>query len=553
MIFDETTVISKLKQHQSLEPWVIEARERNNTYSALVTGRDFTELLLKKIEGIESNSKAKARRKYSKDIRDLFTRVFKKRIDVFEASGGSEEIMITSDQLKEEFISFISKFKGGKSISQYLSENYFKMMDTDPNGVLFMEYTTGEKRDIYPTYKSIQKIRTYESDGQKCEFIIFECENIKLQNGDIYKEWRIVDDKTDWRIKEIAGVHIIDRAKTFQHPFQEVPAIILSDEEEFCSKLRCSMVTPIEMLAYDLARDKSVLTIYKMQKGFPTHWKLQSRRKIEVGNERNGVQDSSVNENGGYTGTDDSENKADVTDVVMVPIPREQDGNYLPNIAGYISPDIETWKQYKEDLADFEKLIEHTIWGTHEEKDDAGNETATGRYIDVQPITNELNRLATRVEWVQNKLAAYVWAFVAPAMYKVDESVYHKSYGRRFIIEGPDVLLERYEASQKAGANSTIMDKLLEEYVLSKYKSDPIMQEEMFKKIKLEPYIHWSVEVVSLSFGQGEAFDKILFNEFWKTADKKLDLEQLQTQFNTYKDGNSSRRPVPVKPGERGV
>ena len=158
MIIKQDEVLDFVRKRQRPEKWVQDAREYSRTLKALVDGKNFKEELINRIELLESDKRSIARQKYSKDIRDLFSRILEKRENVFQANGGSEEIKIKSEAQKEQFISLIEDFKGGKSLTKYLSEYFFRCLDTDPNGVLFLEYKT-EPLDIYPTYKSIKDIR----------------------------------------------------------------------------------------------------------------------------------------------------------------------------------------------------------------------------------------------------------------------------------------------------------------------------------------------------------------------------------------------------------
>ncbi len=527
MVIKQDDVLDFVRKRQKPDKWVNDAREYSRTLKALITGKGFKDELINRIELLESDKRSIARKKYSKDIRDLFSRVLEKRENVFQANGGSEEINIESEAQKEQFIRLLANFKGGKSITKYLSEYYFRCLDTDPNGVLFLEYKTDPELDIYPTFKSINDIRDYDANGQKCEYILFEPKQKKAGNT-MYYEWRLVDDENDYIIKQIGTTFVLDLEKSFKHPFKQVPAIIYSDYIELGSRRRLSFIDPVLELSKDYARDKSILTIYKFQNGFPKHWQYVTECRTCRGSGRTGDNKECQACNGAGILT-----KKDVTDQINITKPREGDPIIAPNLAGYISPDLMTWKQYNEDLKSWEKKIESTIWGTTETSQD--NETATGRFIDIQPITNKLNTLSDKVEWVHNQLCNWIANAVIPTK-KQDETVYHKAYGRRFIIESPDVVLERYEKSREKGSPITVLDKLLNEFILSKYKNDPYMQELMYKKSKVEPYVHMTIEQVNSIFGKKEAFKKAIFEDFWLNADKSQEISNLVTQFKIYTD-----------------
>jgi hypothetical protein len=527
MTYTEEEIKALLKKHsEKTEQWVLDARKNSKTLRALVTGDGFDEELIEKIEHLESAERAEVRKKYAKDIRDLFNRVMKKRQNIFDANGGSEQMQLNNETIKKAFDERLSNFKSNKSLYKYLSENYFQLTDIDPNGVIMLEYKRKQEDfDLYPSYKSIEHIRYYEDDGQTVEYIIFEP---KINKETQAKTWRIVDDKTDYTFLELAGSFTLVPDKTFQHPFGKVPCLILSEIQVVGSDLRLSPVNPILELAKDYARDKSVLTIYKFQKGFPVHWRYSSVCKSCAGLGKTGDKTCSSCDGKGYP------RKADVSDMHLLPIPKEGQPFLGDKVAGFSTPDLDTWKQYKEDLRDMELLIEDTIWGTDKTHQvDKSNETATGRFIDVQPISNTLNQYSDVVEYIYNTLANWTLNFVDLTKPK-DELIYQRSFGRRYIIESPDVLLEKYGKAKEQGDNNTILDKLLEELILSKYKSDPYMQSRMLKKARVEPYVHQSISEVYDYFGKVEANKKVLFQKFWQDADKEKTVEQLSNEFDAY-------------------
>ena len=60
----------------------------------------------------------------------------------------------------------------------------------------------------------------------------------------------------------------------------------------------------------------------------------------------------------------------------------------------------------------------------------------------------------------------------------------------------------------------------------------------MQKKRLLEPYVHNSIKEVSDIFGASESYKKILFVDFWNTADKKKSVQELANDFNSYVNTN---------------
>jgi hypothetical protein len=525
-----------ITNHEKLQPWVVRAREYSVQLRALVDGEGFTTLLINKIEKIESNKIANARKKYSKDIRSLSTRLTNARSNVFQANGGSVELTIESETLRKELNNIFTSFKGQKSVHNYLSENLFQLSDIDPSGLIFIEYTSDKQvlSDIYPTYKSIQDVRYYESDGQAVQVVLFE--PTPIPNG---VQWRVVDSEREWFINQIGQAFTEDTAKSFDHPFGNVPAVVLSEKIKTGCKSRLSWFDKVipDMELY--AQKSSVKTIYEIQKGLPDHWKMKAKHRDEVGVNRTG-RDVDISKS--LQGDSISN---DVTDITIVPQPRDGDPA-IKAYSGYVSPDIDFLDYSAKSIKELEETISETLWGTTKEKDSKGQETATGRYIDQQPIHNALNGLANIAEYVQNALANFVVKAVDRTGSEDNRYIYIA--GRRFLIESVDAVLERYQNSMKNGLPSVILDKNLEEWVLTKYKTDPQTQHQMMTKIKLEPYVHWDIVTVGGLFGAGDAYQKVLFNDWWKKeADKTKDYNTLQKEFNLkIKTDDSSSRFVPT-------
>lgn len=549
MAYKETEIKAFLKTHsEKTEQWVLDARASNTTLKALVTGEGFNVELINRIEHIESSKRAEARKKYAKDIRDLFSRVMKKRQNVFDANGGSINNLIKNKSIKEQFAERLSNFKANKSLYQYLSGLYFNLTDIDPNGCIMLEYKNEGKDEnktdilnLYPSYKSIHDIRFYKSRGQLVDYIVFE-PKVNEETG--YKIWRIVDDAKDYTFFEISGTFTEVPDKTFKHPFGKVPVMILSETCVLGTELRLSPLNQVLELAKDYARDKSVLTIYKFQNGIPFHWRYGSVCKSCNGLGKTGEQKCKGCDGKGHP------TRGDVTDMQIIPLPKDGQPSLGDKIMGYSSPDLETWKQYKEDLRDMEMVIDDTIWGTDKtHQSDHSNETATGRFIDVQPIANTLNDYSNVAEYVYNTMALWVLNFTDQTKDK-NEILYQRSFGRRYIIESPDVLLEKYGKAKEKGENNTILDKLLEEFILSKYKSDQVMQERMLKKSKVEPYLHLSIKDVHDIYGKVESNKKVLFQKFWQEAKTDKTAEQLTEDFNTYFNNNNSIKDESSKESE---
>ena len=163
---DDNEAIEYIKKHQTVCKEFTEMREYSSTLKALVNGEDFIDELINKIENIESDLKALARKKYSRSIKDLFSRLFQPIDNIYYATGGVKDYDIKSETIKTNFLKQIANIRDNKTLSEWVQTYAIQLYNTDPNGVIFLEYKTDPFIDVYPTYKSSSKIRYYESKGQ---------------------------------------------------------------------------------------------------------------------------------------------------------------------------------------------------------------------------------------------------------------------------------------------------------------------------------------------------------------------------------------------------
>lgn len=540
MIFetDEEAIKAIKENHQVSLLWK-SMREYSKELKALVNGTDFLEELICKIENIESEQKAKARLKYSKSIKSMFKRLFQPIDNIYYASGGLKDYAI-KESIKKDFLSKIANIRDNKTLSEWVQQNAIQLLNTDPNGLIFLEY---KDDDVYPTYKSIDSIRFYKSKGQILDFVIFEP---KIKEEKIY--WRIVDDLYDRTFLQQGNEFSIVEQKTFKHPFGQVPGLICSNINIIGQKNKLAAIDGILDDAKEYARDQSFLTLYKIYKGNPIFWKYVQYCGDCNGTGTAGEDNKSCgtcNGHGKYVG------KNDVTDVVELPVPDDNESPVIaPNIAGFISPDIEVWTKYEETLNLTEESIYKSHWGTLYSMQHDGSKrqkTATEILSDKQPLENQLNKYADFCEYIEWKISEWMLNFYDPVKDK-KESLITINLGRRYIIESYDALLDRYEKSVAAQDNNTILDKLFIEYLGAKYRNNPIDLQSNITKAIIEPYLHISLNNVITIFGNEEAQRKVLFQKFWQTVKNFNNPEQISKDFETWFKTNKKELPQPKAP-----
>jgi len=537
MILDENQAKKILKQSQKVPTFIIKSREESKELFALVEGDEFKDELIHRIEHIEGEGKAKARKKHSRDITPFYGKLLRPVDNVYSATGFSKHYNIEDEKKKELLMSNISRIRSGKSLQEWLRVNWMPLYHTDPNGVVFMEYESGDNPTCWPTYKNITHIRNYAPRGQMVEWILFEPIKVTVNNVTT-NIWRLVDDEMDRMYKQNGDEFTlldtfefngVEKQVTYSHPFGQTPALINSDIEKLKGVHRLSPIHNIVELSKEYAKDQSVKSIYKAQNGFPKEWRYEDQCEKCQGAGK--VEDKKCREcdgHGYYRGSD-------VTDVRILATPEKDDVSLNP-FMGYITPPLDIWGQYNDELKLQEDSAHETLWGTILGIKTSGLKTATEIIHNVQPMINRLDKYSDIAEMQEAQLTEWVANFLDPQKEK-SQRIAYISYGRNYIINPPSVILEQYEIAKEKGDNTVILDRLLNEYYTAKHSNDPELLRITLLKSATEPYTHLSYEQVNTIFGREETQKKVLFEDWWNTlnrTDFSKPSESLIKEFNIW-------------------
>ena len=532
--------------HEKTPAWVALARKRRVKFLALIEGVGFAEYLINDIEKLKKKSRREVRVKFAKDMRDVVSRAFAKRSNVFTAYGSHLSIDIQNEKTLKKINTALSNFKNGFSLNHYMHKNFFKMLDSDPNGLLFLEFTTaGKDFEFNPTYKSISDIRNYDEDKDKLKWILFEPTKEVDGRSEIKTEtkgqsigdreytrkdneiniWRFVDEERDVLIRQVKSVFSIIAKDSYAHDFGKVPAIVLSPSPIIGSRLRESSIEKVSELLKELARDKTGLVIYKYRSLNFKEWRIGKKcptchNSGEVGGEPCSTCGSGIL-------------REDVSEVNLIDPPKN--GQAFPSqLSGFIKPDIETVEVVRKEIELLEQKIHDTIWGVEENKKvNERQQTATAKYIDTQPVVTKSHDFTQTVQNHHNFIANLVCKKITG-----DDNIYSYFYGTRYIIESQESLAKRYQESKKNGDNLAILDANLEELLLANNKGNQKLQELALKKVFAEPYVHMNIIDVAKLFGPEEAYNKILFADFWQTVNKSKKKQDIKDEFIKYSSKN---------------
>lgn len=520
--------------------WVETARKETKLLQVHINAVGVPEHL-SQISGIENNRQYDLRQKFSTSNKFMFENLLRPVDKVFSATGGSTIIKTKTDASKETISKKVQDFSGGYTLRKWIQEIQSNKYYSDPSGVVFFEWKNNETK---PTFKDIFSIRNYSADGRKIEWILFE--PFKKKNaagvelpGDFY---RFVDGEKDYLFHKVENYIRLIEDETFVNPWGYVPAIVNSNIESHSLNYHVSPVDSVIELADHYLRTNSVKNIYEFLHGYPIFWALvEPCRKCDgTGLYEGKTCDKCSGE--GHTF------RKDVSDVLKIKPPVNADQPKLaPDIAGYIQPDLETWKEHRIELEWLKQLMYYSLWGTSYERTD--NETATAAFIDVQPVNDRLNKFADAYEQTEKMIIDIIGAFYVQSNYE-GVSV---NYGRRFLVESPDKVWQKYQDAKLKGSPKVSLDYLLIQFYQSEFKDDLQNLAIAQKGILIEPFIHKTDEEINaLPVTSTDKLRKFYFNDWFKSVDKTdLMIKDVQTLTQMFNDYVSSKIIVETETDEQ--
>lgn len=498
---------------------------------------------IEKINQFEPQDQIAIRKKYAVSNKDLFSRILRPIDKVFAAKGGSTYYNLPdskADQLKD----YCANVAYGYSVRKWLQVFWMPAIAYDPMGLIFMEIN--QDGQVYPTYKSVGDVFDYKPNGRKLEYVIFNkdqrIDRIVAENkGTKDRLYRVVDDVSD-RIVEVNQNAIREiEGETYLNYFLQVPAMIISDIYDPVKGFYVSNIDEVIEKADQFLLQGSVKNIFKNYFGFPQFWTYQSAcpecrgTKILNGSECTFCRGTGLKQ------------RTDPSETIYLPVPQGRDEPILaPNVGGFITPDIDGWDKMDAELKLLENCMYQTLWGTHQLEDDAKNQTATGKFIDVQPVNDRLNAYSESAEVVETFIVNMIGNIMFQSGYK-GASI---TYGKRYLIETPDELWTKYENARKNGAPTSAMDNLYNDYLQARYSANALELEKYVKLARVEPYKHLSIN--DLNAAPTEVKMKKVWYADWilTKADPEVILtpvEKLQEEFAAYCEEQETKAQEKIK------
>lgn len=545
MVLTEDQVKDKIQTPSN--PHIHKWRTEHNSLDIYVNGGDVSQEL-QKVKNYENEAQKKLREQVARSTKDLMGYIFKPLSKVFTATGANIEIEAETASVKEGMLEYLGKLPEGISLRKWMQTYWLDPYSTDPNGVVLVE--SNEKGEAYPTYKSINVIHDYDHKWGKFEYLILIDKKIKLDNNDEVQLYRVYDDRHDglYYVKN-NELFLYDGEEVYMNTIGQVPAVVVSDIIDKKTNGRRSFIHSITELLKEYMRDSSVHSIYKFLHGFPIFWSY--RMKCTTCEGEGLVRNESYVQGGNEPMKKECPSckgkrlkvTSDVSDGIQLPIPQnEQDPKLAPNIAGYIQPDLATWGMQIKEMREMMRDMHFSIWGTHVE--DEKSNTATGRYIDAQPVNDVLRNVSDTAEQKETDIIH----FIGKLMYKDQFKSGKSTYGKRFMIETPDILWEKYMDAKERNAPVSSLDFLYKQFLSGEYYGDSKMMEQKTKEFFLEPFPHYSIGDLKSAASPKQLQKKILFSDWINNGvDFNKEYTVLSSEFEEYVKLNTDDKITEVQ------
>jgi hypothetical protein len=542
MIIDDQLLKGIVKNNPSAA-LLAEAQKDASLLNAHITGAGLS-TIIRVDDYFEDDQKKNLRQKYARSNRDLFARIHRPIDKAFTAKGGSIIYNLPEAQEKK-LAAYLAKIRNGMPLRKWVKAMALPAYEIDPMGVIFMELNA--QRQPYPTYRATSDIFSYKLNGRKLEYIIFKIsgDDVRLAGKNMGlpdtsldgifaklpslnatpKFIRVVDDVSDRIYRLEDGQQYIEIPElTMPNYWMYVPGMIVSDLVKYNSQCFQSPDADIVELANDFLTDCSVFNIWKKLHGFPKAWRTKTSCSTCMGSGLvRGVECPDCNGTG-------NKKKATVRDELIVPIP--DDGKMPTTFGGYITPDIEGWNLMRDEMTVLEDMMFMTSWGTIMKRptDKAQPETATSEFINAQAINERLPDFSAWAETIET----FIITAVGQIMFNPGYQGPSVNYGNRFIIEGPDVIWNKYADARAEGAPQAALDGLLRDYYESRYEGSPMDLNKALKLMKVEPWTHLTIDQVQAS--SALQIDKIAKTYFSEWISTKTDMEILSTDEQALRD-----------------
>ena len=508
------------------------------------------EKYIERMDYFEKPNLLELRKKYSPKNIDVLARLHRPLDKIYTAKGSSVLYYMDSE-LEKDFIAKVSNVYEGDSLRQWNRKYWFDAVNYDPMGVILMEVGDNE---VYPTYQTSELYFDVPYPEGRCfDYMVFNMPELTAAEhakGGTDKYYRVLDDKSDRTIKWDGETAIV--VEEFPNYFDDVPAITLSWIYDPIRKWYVSPDHPIVDALDDFMRERSVYSMFMMHHGFPMKYMM-------------GMACPTCKGSGGRTGDTcpscsgtGIKAKMDVAETITIKAPRSKDVPILKaeDIAGYIAPPVDSIQHMIDSIMSKYKDMHYTMWGTQLLEDSADPQTATGRFIDVQPVNDKLIGYSEAAEYVE------MWELNMMGSFYYGERFQTAvvNLGRRYMIESPDKIWEKYQLSRKQGGSQAALNTLYLQWLETEFQNNEHEYREQYMRFLLEPWPHNTIaEVLAFNLPPLEFYKKAYFQSWLNQLPENIflvkDYTELAAMRDTYIEGLGVPEVMPIGtvPNDGGV
>ena len=512
LLLEDIKAIIKAKEPH----FITVAKKESLKLNVLINGFQVPEYL-DQIEGYENEEQFKLRKKFAGNVKHVFENLLRPVDKVFSAKGGSRIYGTgNSDTANKKLRSLLSNVKDGFSVKSWIENIQANKYYSDPSGVVFFEWTGGDDTidNTFPTIKPILTIRNYDTSGRDVNWVLFEpVIRTRQDNSQVDGEfYRFVDSEKDYMLRKVGDVITLLDDETFINPWGRCPAIVNSDIINYTLTHAESPVDKVVELADKYLRGQSTRNIYEQVLMWPVAWMYAQKCGSCKGT------GELKNETCGTCNGSGQSIKRDVSDMLILNTPKDSDSPTIaPDVAGFGQVQLDPFTESREELKWVDNIMSFTMWGSS--KDIAENETATAAFLDVQPVQDRQGKFTNAFEDMEKKMTDFIGEFYLTTSYNPDATSIN--WGRRYMMEPIDKVLEKYTEAKDNGAPKVSLDHLLIQYYQSEFMNDAQTLSIMIKGMKVEPFVHKTDEqVLALRVAVKDYTNKIYFNEWWVTLDQ---------------------------------
>ena len=476
------------------------ARKEAKKINMHVTGLGVKDYL-EKLDDYETNAQKILREKLVRSNRSLFSFILRPTDKIFTAKGGSINYHLPQEKVNE-MKDRISDVADGFDIKKYLKKVVKSQYIIDPNGVLFIDID--DKGMLETNIVNSKEILWYKNKGNKVHGIIFEpykkqfskseetiFESLGILKSEKDKKYyRVIDEEFDRIYINDGGVIKEDITQRISNYFGFVPALILGDEKDANHNIFESVIKDIIEDADMFLRRVSVSNVHELAHLYPRYWSYEQactrcggEGTIDVVTDDTTVPPTTTSETCTSCGGSGSKTRTNPDDEIILRTPQDGEPVLAPNVAGFVQPDIQSSKFYNELIEQARNTMFQAMWGTTYEQG-GKRETATGRFLDAQPVQDRLRDISdTFAKMHKFLLDCYGKVLLRKPRY--ESSV---SYGTRYILESPDDILDKYvEVSRETVSEISKLD-MRNRYFEAEYQNDTLGLVTRMKLAQIEPF-----------------------------------------------------------------